>query len=66
MLDALNEGSDEASKETQDIKATAEEIKAGVDEADTVTQTKIDDLMSKLAEKEANEIKMQKTIDVLK
>lgn len=66
MLDALNTWSDTAGKETQDIKAAAEEIKGAVSETDTDTQAKLDDLMSKIAEKEANEIKMQKTIDVLK
>lgn len=66
MLDALNTWSDDAGKETQDIKAAAEEIKSTVSETDTATQAKLDDLMIKIAEKEANEIKMQKTIDVLK
>lgn len=66
MLDALNTWSDDASKDTQDIKAAAEEIKGTVSETDTATQAKLDDLVAKIAEKEANEIKMQKTIDVLK
>ena len=66
MLDALNTWSDTAGKETQDIKAAAEEIKSAVSETDTAAQAKLDDLMVKIAEKEANEIKMQKTIDVLK
>lgn len=66
MLDALNTWSDDAGKDTQEIKTAAEELKNAVPEADTATQAKLDDLMSKIAEKEANEIKMQKTIDVLK
>lgn len=66
MLDSLNEGGDEAAETTQDIKAAAEEVKSAVSETDTAAQAKVDDLLAKIAEKEANEIKMQKTIDVLK
>lgn len=66
MLDSLNEWTDKWTEETQDIKAAAEEVKAAVSETDTAAQAKIDELLAKIAEKEANEIKMQKTIDVLK
>lgn len=66
MLDSLDVSSEEAAWASEEIKKTAEEIKASVSETDTESQVKIDELISKLAEKEANEIKLQKTIDVLK
>lgn len=66
MIDSLNTTSDQAADANAEIKQAAEEIKTAAPSSDDVLQWKIDDLIQRLADKEANEIKMQKTIDVLK
>lgn len=66
MIDSLNTVSDQTADANAEIKQAAEEIKTAAPSSDDVLQWKIDDLIQRLADKEANEIKMQKTIDVLK
>lgn len=66
MIDSLNTASDQWADVNAEIKQAAEDIKTAAPASDDVLQWKIDDLIQRLADKEANEIKMQKTIDVLK
>ena len=66
MIDSLNTASDQWADVNAEIKQAAEEIKTAAPASDDVLQWKIDDLIQRLADKEANEVKMQKTIDVLK
>lgn len=66
MIDSLNTVSDEAADVNAEIKQAAEEVKTAAPETDNVLQEKIGELIQRLADKEAAEIKMQKTIDVLK
>lgn len=63
MLDTLWEGWKEA---TADIKTAVEEVKKSLPEADVETAKKLDDALQKIAELEANKIRDQKTIDVIK
>ena len=66
MIESLNNVSDQWADTNAEIKQVAEEIKTAAPESDDVLTWKIDELIQKLADKEANELKLQKTIDVLK
>ena len=66
MIDSLNSVSDQSADANAEIKQAAEEIKTAAPASDDVLQWKIDELIQKLADKETNGLKMQKTIDVLK
>ena len=66
MLDELNVDSADAEESTQEIKQTVEDMKSTVPEDNAEMQAKLEDLTQKLVEKEAEEMKSRKTVEVLK